>query len=117
MQRWQLAVTLEEARRHRGIETQRQWSAAAIRRTTPALLGLSALVTLLAHERMPEPRCATRQAAWYYQERPTFADALAFVRRELWQHASFQTSTCDDEMIKVPRELFVRLTETLCYVA
>jgi len=72
VQRWQLAVTLEEARRHRGIETQRQWSAAAIRRTTPALLGLSALVTLLAHERMPEPRCATRQAAWYHQERPTF---------------------------------------------
>ncbi len=117
VQRWQLAVTLEEARRHRGIETQRQWSAAAIRRTTPALLGLSALVTLLAHERMPEPRCATRQAAWYHQERPTFADALALVRRERWRHASFPTATGGDAIITIPRELLARLTDALCYVA
>ena len=33
--RWQLAVTWEEARRHLGVETQRQWSELAIRRTTP----------------------------------------------------------------------------------
>ena len=38
VQRWQLEVTFEEARRHLGLETQRQWSEAAIRRTTPILL-------------------------------------------------------------------------------
>src|SRR5207248_6063194 len=36
VQRWQLEVTLEEARRHLGVESQRQWSDRAIRRTTPA---------------------------------------------------------------------------------
>ncbi len=117
VQRWQREVTLEEARRHLGVESQRQWSELAIRRTTPALLGLFSLVTLLAHERMADPSATIRQAAWYHKERPTFADALALVRHELWQHASFQTATCDDEIIKVPRALFVRLTETLCYVA
>jgi len=44
--RWQMEVTLEEVRRHRGMEIQRQWINLAILRTTPALLGLFALVTL-----------------------------------------------------------------------
>ena len=42
-----MQVTFEEVRRHLGVETQRQWSALAIARTTPALLALFALVTLL----------------------------------------------------------------------
>src|SRR5215210_1988838 len=50
--RWQLEVTFQEMRRHLGFETQRQWSDMAIRRTTPALLGLFSLVTLFAHGRM-----------------------------------------------------------------
>jgi hypothetical protein len=36
--RWQIETTFQEARRHLGIETQRQCSEMAIRRTTPALL-------------------------------------------------------------------------------
>jgi hypothetical protein len=48
--RWQLEVTFHEARTHLGVETQRQWSPRAILRTTPALMGLSSVVTLLAHE-------------------------------------------------------------------
>jgi hypothetical protein len=50
--RWQLEVTFQEMRRHLGFETQRQWSEMAIRRTTPALLGLFSLVALFAHQRM-----------------------------------------------------------------
>ena len=45
--RWQLEVTFQEARRHLGFETQRQWSEMAIRRTTPALLGSFSLIALL----------------------------------------------------------------------
>jgi hypothetical protein len=46
--RWRLEVTWQEARAHLGLETQRQWNATAIARTTPALLGLFSMVTLLA---------------------------------------------------------------------
>jgi len=46
--RWQEEVTYREVRTHLGVETQRQWSDLAIARTTPALLGLFSLVTLLA---------------------------------------------------------------------
>jgi len=82
--RWQLEVTFAEARRHLGVETQRQWSALAIRRTTPALLGLFSLVTLWAHPRMGPTADLVCQAAWYRKPLPTFSDALALVRRELW---------------------------------
>ena len=117
VQRWQLEATLEEARRHLGVETQRQWSESAIRRTTPALLGLFSLVTPLAHARVADLTHATRRAAWYRKPRPTFADALALVRRELWRHEGFQTPTCAEEMVKLPRAFVERLTEALCYVA
>lgn len=55
VQRWQLEVTFEAARRHLGLETQRQWSDKAIARTTPLLLGLFSWVTLVAVPCMPAP--------------------------------------------------------------
>jgi hypothetical protein len=56
----------------------------AIRRTTPALLGLFSLVTLFAHRPMREAAGTfRRQAGWYRKAHPTFADALASVRKEL----------------------------------
>jgi hypothetical protein len=117
VQRWQLEVTFEEARRHLGLETQRQWAEAAIRRTTPVLLGLFSLVTLLAQAQTPGAAGAVRQAAWYRKRHPTFADALALVRREVWRHHAFPTSPCTGEIVEVPRAVVERLTETLCYVA
>ena len=48
VQRWQVEVTFREVRDHLGVETQRQWSDRAIARTTPCLLGLFSIVTLLA---------------------------------------------------------------------
>jgi hypothetical protein len=117
IQRWQLEVTFAEARRHLGLETQRQWSEAAICRTTPVLLGLFSLVTLLAHRQMSGPGAVVRQATWYRKRDPTFADALALVRRDIWQHPAFSASPCADEMVKVPLALVTTLTETPCYVA
>ena len=63
--RWQPKVTLQEARAHLGVETQRQWSDEAIVSTTPALLGLFSLVTLLAHRSTRRRELPIRQVAWY----------------------------------------------------
>ena len=117
VQRWQLEVTFEEARRHLGVETQRQWSDPALRRTTPALLGLFSLVTLAAHRRLGGTAGPVRQAAWYRKAAPTFADALALVRRELWAQAAFCASAREPDAVKVPRRFVARLTDTLCYAA
>ena len=116
--RWQLEATFQEVRRHLGFETQRQWSDLAIRRTTPALLGLFSLVTLLAHGWMAQAAGAFRRAAWYHKSHPTFADALALVRKELWaQEETFYGSPADTETVKVPKAFMQRLTDALCYAA
>jgi hypothetical protein len=113
--RWQLEVTFEEARAHLGIETQRQWSDLAILRTTPALLGLFSLVTLFAHHLLQGQQPATRQAAWYAKEVPTFADTLAFVRQHLWPAHIIWMSPNDNDVVQIPRALFDRLTDTLAF--
>jgi hypothetical protein len=115
--RWQLEVTFQEARRHLGFETQRQWSEMAIRRTTPALLGLFSLIALLVDRQMRRAVGVVRQAAWYHKRDPTFADALALVRKELWVHATFCESPSATDTIKVPRAYVERLTEAICYAA
>ena len=48
VRRWQIEGTFQEVRAHLGLETQRQWSDAAIERTTPVLLGLYSLICLQA---------------------------------------------------------------------
>jgi hypothetical protein len=115
--RWQIETTFQEARRHLGVETQRQWSELAIRRTTPVLLGVFSLVTLFAHQRMMQSMETVRRAAWYRKLSPTFSDALALVRKELWAHATFRRSLWEPDMVEVPRAFVEHLTETLCYAA
>ena len=115
--RWQLEVSFQEARRHLGFETQRQWSEMAIRRTTPALLGLFSLIALLVDRQMTQAVGVIRQAAWYHKRDPTFSDALALVRKELWAHATFCGSRAQTDTVKVPRTFVERLTEALCYAA
>ena len=116
--RWQMEATFQEVRRHLGFETQRQWSELAIRRTAPTLLGLFSLVTTIAHRLMkPSSTKAVRRTAWYDKTHPTFADALALVRRELWRRETFCGSPADTETVKVPRALVECLTETVCYAA
>ena len=119
VQRWQLEVTFEEARRHLGVETNRQWSDAAIQRTTPLLFGLFSWVTLLADALFrTQPDQMPRQAAWYPKARPTFSDALARVRQYLWTaYPTFRMSASQDEMLKVPKPLFDTLISSLCYAA
>lgn len=129
--RWQVEVTFEETRRHLGVETQRQWSDLAIVRTTPVLLALFSIVTLLGAQLSPAERRRARQSAWYEKSTPTFSDTLAAVRQHFWREMSpemgvnstvgFITSTRRQHMRKPPRDLrgalLARLTETLCYAA
>jgi hypothetical protein len=117
MQRWQVEVTFAEVRRHLGVETQRQWSALAIARTTPVLLALYSIVTLLAARLVQRGVLPIRQAAWYRKTLPTFSDALAAVRRHWWRSIGLSTSSCEHDIIKVPRRVFQRLHEAACYAA
>src|SRR3982751_704847 len=116
--RWQVEVTFQEVRNHLGVETQRQWSDLAIARTTPVLLGLFSIVTLLAHCLVAHNgQLPMNQAAWYTKTQATFSDALAAVRRQLWHPANFFTSRSERDMINLPRALYSGLRHALCYAA
>ena len=116
MRRWQVEVTFEETRRHLGFETQRQWSEKAIARTTPLILALFSIVTLLAMRlRNRDGTLPIRTAAWYAKPRATFADTLALVRAHLWRGGYLWTCSASTQMTKIPRSLFRRLHEAACY--
>ena len=117
--RWRIETTFQEVREHLGVETQRQWSDLAIRRTTPALLGLYSLITIWAHGLMATPATAVQPhpAAWYKKSQPTFSDAIAAVRRMLWTPQDFSTSRHRAESVEIPARLLKRCVETLCLAA
>lgn len=115
MRRWQMEPTCRHVREHLGVETQRQWSGKAIARTTPLLLGLFSLVTLLANALLSHHDLTIHSSAWYPKTLPTFSDPLALVRSRLWAYFTFQTSQDEPDMIKIPRALLERFNDLLCY--
>jgi len=115
VRRWQVEVTFQEVRTHLGVETQRQWSDKAIARTTPVLLGLFSWVTLLAHQSQLKGAMPVRQAAWYVKPAPTFSDAIALVRSQIWQHWGFCMSTSEPDIHKSRSILLERMFQAVCY--
>ena len=115
VQRWQVEVTFREVRDHLGVETQRQWSDRAIARTTPCLLALFSIVTLLAARlRVRSAACAD---AWYRKPRPTFIDALATVRRQFWREQGLLLSGRQAELRKLRPALRHGIAYALCHAA
>ena len=113
IQRWTVETTFEEARAHLGMETQRQWNDQAIARSTPLVLALFALVTLLAHTLNEKTACRVRQTAWYRKTKPTFSDALAWVRKHIWHH--FSTSIPHPDRQKPTARIVERLIDIVSY--
>ena len=104
--RWSVEVTFEEGRAHLGLETQRQWSDQAIARTTPVLLALFSLVTVLALRLSQDGQIPVPVTAWYHKAEPTFADCLTLVRRHLWRARYLVNSTPEAESMQFPPEVF-----------
>lgn len=117
VRRWSVEVTFEEVRCHLGVETQRQWNDLAIARTTPCLLGLFSLITVMADQLHARGKLSLARSSWYNKTDPTFSDALACVRMAFWWHIGFSMSHQRNEMMKIPVPLFERLTSTLAYAA
>ena len=117
VRRWSVEVTFQESRAHLGVETQRQWSDLAIARTTPILLALFSMVTLLAERLHQQKKLHIATAAWYRKRQPTFSDALASVRQILWQKSNFYMSQEDDDMVKIPKAQLMLWQQTIAWAA
>jgi len=117
VRRWSIEVTFAEVRRHLGVETQRQWSDLAIARTTPFLLGLLSLVTLWANDLYAARVPTVRTAAWYRKSLPTFSDALAAIRRQLWLQGISTGSREKPDATKICPATVNVLIDLACYAA
>jgi hypothetical protein len=116
VRRWAMETAFQEARAHLGIEGQRQWNDLAIARSTPIRLALFSLVALIVHGQ-PDWQTAVRESAWYEKTLPTFADALAQVRRCLWRRMAFCMSSENADRQKSASSFFDHLGELLAYAA
>jgi DDE superfamily endonuclease len=117
VRRWTVEVTFQEVRKSLGVETQRPWTQQAIARTTPCLLALFSVVTLLADRLVRRGSLPLPQDVWYRKARPTFADALAAVRQQYWTHAGFHISPRKEQVGKLPSALRECLLYALCRAA
>ena len=80
-------------------------------------LALFSLVTLIVQRINQTWQVSARQAAWYQKALPTFADALAQVRRCLWRQMSLMLSGENTDRQKIPASLFAHLGELLAHAA
>ena len=92
IRRWTVEVTFEEARTHLGLESQRQWSDLAIARTTPVLMALFSIITLWANQLNQQGLINLQISAWYQKSHPTFSDAIAAARKQIWRNQKYLTS-------------------------
>jgi hypothetical protein len=72
---------------------------------------------LTAHLLIDKGASRMRRRAWYVKTHPTFSDAIALVRRHLWEHLHCSTSQQKADMIKIPRALVERLMDVMSYAA
>ena len=114
--RWNVEVTFQEVNAHLGFGTQRQWSDLAIARTTPALLALFSIVTLLAYHLTRDKPFPIRSSAWYDKKEATFSDALALVRRVIWTRIKFSQSPQDPDFVLIPPAILQGLGDAMCYM-
>jgi hypothetical protein len=92
--RWNIEVTFEETRAHLGVETQRQWSDKAIQRSTPLLMGLYSLLTLIAMKMNETKKMLAQETTSWYDKKGelTFNDMMISIRRSIWSKRYFSKS-------------------------
>jgi len=101
--RWNIEVTFEEVRAHLGVETQRQRSDKAIQRSTPLLMGLYSLVTLIAIKMNETKEIIVQETTSWYDKNGelTFSDIIVAVRRSIWSKRYFSKSLKNDDLLKI----------------
>jgi DDE superfamily endonuclease len=117
--RWNIEVTFQESRSHLGVETQRQWSDNAIQRSTPLLMALYSILTLIALKMNNVKTLVIQETTSWYDKQGelTFADIIAIVRREIWSQRYFSKSANNDEFDKFSEQEISHLIYQLSLAA
>jgi len=98
--RWNIEVTFEEVRAHLGVETQRQWSDKAIERTTPLLMALYSIITIIGCKLSQANKIISSEITSWYQKNNniTFSDLLVLLRKQIWFAKIFKNSPKNNEV-------------------
>jgi len=115
--RWSIEVTFQEAKFHLGLETTRQRVANSVQRMFPCLLGLFSVVSLAYARQTRGHKPKVEQASWYVKPEPTFADALASVRQQLWTQTVLKRLDAHDGFSKLPPLLRRTIVQQLARAA
>jgi len=83
VRRWPLETTFQEARAYLGLETLRNRTAEAVRRSVPMLLALYSLVVVWFARHVRHPEAWVRRTPWYRKLCVTFSDMLAAARQDI----------------------------------
>ena len=83
VRRWGLETTFEEARAYLGLETLRNRTANAVRRSVPMLLALYSFIVVWFARHVRHPEACIRRTPWYPKSHVTFSDMLAAARQDI----------------------------------
>lgn len=83
VRRWGLETTFQEARAHLGLETLRNRTPHAVRRSVPMLLALYSLIVVWFARHVRHPEAWVRRTPWYRKRHVTFSDMLAAAREDI----------------------------------
>ena len=110
-------MTFQEVRRHLGFHTPRSWTRSSVLRTAPCLLGMFSLVCLIHHRHTSGEGAEPLSTAWCGKAGPTFADAVASVRRLLWSQTVLEQADRHGSFQKLPPHLRNTLLDQLARAA
>ena len=117
--RWNIEVTFQESRSNLGVETQRQWSDNAIQRSTPLLMAMYSILTLIAIKMNTIKSLVVQETTSWYDKQGelTFADIIVIIRREIWSKQYLSKSSNQDEFHKFSEQEMKRLIYHLSLAA
>jgi hypothetical protein len=83
VRRWGIETTFQETRAYLGLETLRNRTSHAVRRSVPMLLGLYSLIVVWFARHVRRPGAWVRRTPWYRKSHVTFSDMLAAAREDI----------------------------------
>ena len=115
--RWPIEVTFQECKQRLGLGSPRNRSAASVTRTVPCLLGLFSVVSVMYHRQLKGRPPRPRSEPWYTKAEPSFSDALASVRRVLWEQTIFSQVTGHEALNQLKPKIRNMLLDELSIAA
>ncbi len=112
-----LAATKLDASGSRDGEREAAGPQLAIGRTTPILLGLFTIVTLLAERMAEDGEVPINETAWYSKQEASFSDCLVMVRKRYLEITNFVESDCEAEVVQIPSKVFNHFVSCLAMAA